>query len=134
MKSKENVMFFRRRQKPQMPFMPKMPKLPQMPRPPQSAQATAPPKPPQPTVTEVWSSVKLKTPVLTKVTSALGSQTTYCKPTSSEEPHPSTFEIPPGYELKSSCASHWFQSRRDREQQSGWNVGTRLFAETFLAM
>jgi hypothetical protein len=89
-------------QKPQMPSLPKMPKLPQMPKPPQSPQATAPPKPPQPTVTEVWTSVKLKTPVLTKVTSALGSQTTYCKPTSSEEPHPSTFEIPPGYKLKSS--------------------------------
>jgi hypothetical protein len=102
MKSKENATFFRAAQKPQMPFMPKMPKLPQAPRPPQSPQATAPPKPPQPTVTEVWSSVKLKTPVLTKVTSALGSQTTYCKPTSSEEPHPSTLEIPPGYELKSS--------------------------------
>ena len=70
-------------QKPEMPSMPKMPKLPQMPKPPQSPQATAPPKPPQPTVTEVWTSVKLKTPVLTKVTSALGSQTTYCKPTSS---------------------------------------------------
>jgi hypothetical protein len=95
-------------QKPQMPSMPKMPKLPQMPKvpqmpkPPQSPQATAQPKLPQPTVTEVWTSVKLKTPVLTKVTSALGSQTTYCKPTSSEEPHPSTFEIPPGYKLKSS--------------------------------
>jgi len=88
-------------QKPQMPSMPKMPKLPQMPKPPQSPQATAPPKPPQPTVTEVWTSVNLKMPVLTKVTSALGSQTTYCKPTSAEEPHPSTFEIPPGYKLKS---------------------------------
>jgi hypothetical protein len=29
-----------------------------------------------------------------------GEQTTYCKPTSTEEPHPSVFEIPPGYTLK----------------------------------
>jgi hypothetical protein len=51
-------------------------------------------------VTEVWTSVKLKTPVLTKVTTAAGEQTTYCKPTSTAEPHPSLFEIPPGYKLK----------------------------------
>lgn len=98
-------------QKPQAPPMPKMPPLPQMPKapqtpkPPQSPQSpkAAPlPKLPQPTVAEVWTSVKLKTPVLTKVTSHLGAQTTYCKPTSTDEPHPSLFEIPPGYKLKSS--------------------------------
>jgi hypothetical protein len=95
-------------QKPQTPPMPKMPKLPglpktaQAPEPPQSPKAPPPPKAPQPTVAEVWTSVKLKTPVLTKVTSALGSQTTYCKPTSTQEPHPSMFEIPPGYKLKNS--------------------------------
>jgi hypothetical protein len=74
--------------------MPPLPKLPQLPKPPQV------PKPPQPTVTEVWTSVKLKTPVLTKVTTAAGEQTTYCKPTSTAEPHPSLFQIPPGYKLK----------------------------------
>jgi hypothetical protein len=81
---------------PQPPPMPKMPKLPQSaaPKPPQL------PKPPQPTVTEVWTSVKLKTSVLTKVTTSAGEQTTYCKPTSTEEPHPALFEIPPGYKLK----------------------------------
>jgi hypothetical protein len=100
-------------QKPQAPPMPKMPPLPQMPKVPQMSQPSQPqtsqlpkapplPKAPQPTVAEVWTSVKLKTPVLTKVTSALGSQTTYCKPTSTDEPHPSLFEIPPGYKLKSS--------------------------------
>ena len=87
-------------QAPQMPKLPQLPKgvklppLPKLPKPPLS------PKPPQPTVTEVWSSVKLKTPVLTKVTTAAGEQTTYCKPTSTAEPHPSMFEIPPGYKLK----------------------------------
>jgi hypothetical protein len=83
--------------KPQAPQMPKIPDLPAFATPPKPPQL---PKPPQPTVTEVWTSVKLKTPVLTKVTSPTGEQTTYCKPTSTEEPHPSLFEIPPGYKLK----------------------------------
>jgi len=79
---------------PQAPLTPQAPQMPKIP------QLHQPPKPPQPTVTEVWTSVKLKTPVLTKVTSAVGEQSTYCKPTSTEEPHPSLFEIPPGYKLK----------------------------------
>jgi hypothetical protein len=53
-----------------------------------------------PSVTEVWTSVKLKTPVLTKVTTAAGEQTTYCKPVSMDEPHPSIFQIPQGYKIK----------------------------------
>jgi hypothetical protein len=85
-------------QKPQAPAMPKMPLMPKAP---QLPKAPSLPKLPQPTVAEVWTSVKLKTPVLTKITSSLGSQTTYCKPTSTQEPHASTFEIPPGYKLKS---------------------------------
>jgi hypothetical protein len=78
------------------------PQMPKTPKPPQSVAPKPPqlPKPPQPTVTEIWTSVKLKTPVLTKVTSPAGEQTTYCKPTSTEEPHPSLFQIPPGYKLK----------------------------------
>lgn len=92
-------------QKPQAPAMPQMP-LPKGLQPPQMLKAPQPQLPkapslPKPTVAEVWTSVKLKTPVLTKITSALGSQTTYCKPTSTHEPHPSTFEIPPGCKLKS---------------------------------
>ena len=92
-------------QMPQLPQIPKVPKPPQSaaPQPPTSPQAPKPPQPPklpQPTVTEIWTSVKLKMPVLTKVTTAAGEQTTYCKPTSTEEPHPSLFEIPPGYKLK----------------------------------
>ena len=91
---------------PQAPPPPKLPQMPKMPVAPQSSKLPQPPKPPQlpkppqPTVTEVWTSVKLKMPVLTKVTSSVGEQTTYCKPTSTEEPHPSVFEIPPGYKLK----------------------------------
>ena len=85
-----------------------VPQAPQSPKGSEDRQPPHPPKPPQlpklpqPTVTEIWTSVKLKTPVLTKVTSAVGEHTTYCKPTSTEEPHPSLFEIPPGYKLKSS--------------------------------
>jgi len=74
----------------QAPSVPGAPKLPQMPK-----------LPSKPNVTEVWSSVKLKAPVLTKVTTAAGEQTTYCKPTSAEEPHPSVFQIPPEYKIKS---------------------------------
>jgi hypothetical protein len=92
----------RAEQKPPAPALPKMPQLAGSPK--SLAVPNAPPLPKaaQPTVTEVWISTKLKTPVLTKITSALGSQTTYCKPTSTQEPHPSMFEIPPGYKLKGS--------------------------------
>jgi hypothetical protein len=91
--------------KPQLPKLnlPKaqMPNAPQAPQGPQPPQAPQPAKLPQtPSVTEVWTSTKLKTPVLTKVTTAAGEQTTYCKPTSTDEPHPSLFQIPPGYKLK----------------------------------
>jgi hypothetical protein len=68
---------------PGMPSAPKVPKLPSV-----------------PSVTEVWSSVKLKAPVLTKVTTSAGEQTTYCKPVSSDDPHPSVFQIPQGYKIK----------------------------------
>ena len=78
-----------------MPGTPQMPKPPAAPKPPQ-----APKLPAVPNVTEVWTSVKLKTPVLTQVTTAAGEQTTYCKPTSTEEPHPSVFQIPQGYKIK----------------------------------
>jgi len=91
--------------KPQMPE-PQVPKAsvpgaPQMAKPPAAPKLPQPPRmPPKPNVTEVWSSVKLKTPVLTKVSTAAGEQTTYCKPTSTEEPHPSVFQIPQEYKIK----------------------------------
>jgi len=74
---------------PSAPSAPGAPKPPQMPKLPQVR-----------SVTEVWTSTKLKTPVLTKVTTAAGEQTTYCKPVSMEEPHPSVFQIPQGYKIK----------------------------------
>jgi hypothetical protein len=103
-------------QKPKMPEMPKLPNMPEAPKMPdaklpqakmsdaaklpQPSKPPEMPKPPQPTVTEVWTSTKLKTPVLTKITSSAGERTTYCKPTSAEEPPASVFQIPPGYKLK----------------------------------
>ena len=89
-------------QKPPAPALPKMPQLAGSPKSPGVPKTPPLPKGALPTVTEVWISTELKTPVLTKVTSALGSQTTYCKPTSTQEPHPSMFEIPPEYKLKGS--------------------------------
>jgi hypothetical protein len=93
---------------------PSLPGMPAMPKMPGASSASAPgvavpgaPTPPQmpkvpavPSVAEVWTSVKLKTPVLTTVTTGAGQQTTYCKPSSVSEPHPSVFEIPPGYTIK----------------------------------
>jgi hypothetical protein len=80
---------------PQMPGAPKAPAVPGGPQP------GALPKLPQvPSVTEVWTSTKLKIPVLTRVSTGAGAQTTYCKPTSIEEPHPSVFQIPPDYKIK----------------------------------
>jgi hypothetical protein len=94
--------------KPEMPQM-KVPALPQagmpaVPKPP--AAPGVPPTPqapklqPVPSVTEVWTSTKLKMPVLTKVTTTAGEQTTYCKPISMDDPHPSVFQIPQGYKIK----------------------------------
>jgi hypothetical protein len=94
--------------KPEMPQV-KMPGAPQAtapgaPKSPAAPGAPAPPKapklPPVPSVTEVWTSVKLKAPVLTKVTTSAGEQTTYCKPVSEDDPHPSVFQIPQGYKIK----------------------------------
>ena len=82
--------------KPQAPQAPNMPGTPALAIPPNLQQLAKL----APTVTEVWTSIKLGTAVLTNVKSAAGEQTTYCKPTSTDEPHPSLFEIPPGYKLK----------------------------------
>ena len=78
-----------------------MPGTPKAPAPPGTPSAPQAPKlPPIPSVTEVWTSVKLKVPVLTKVTTTAGEQTTYCKPVSGDDPHPSVFQIPQGYKIK----------------------------------
>jgi len=77
------------------PGAPKPPAAPGAPSAPQ-----APKLPPIPSVTEVWTSVKLKAPVLTKVTTSAGEQTTYCRPVSADDPHPSVFQIPQGYKIK----------------------------------
>jgi hypothetical protein len=78
-----------------LPGAPKAPPAPGAPAP-----AQAPKLPTVPSVTEVWTSVKLKAPVLTKVTTSAGEQTTYCKPISGDDPHPSVFQIPQGYKIK----------------------------------
>jgi len=92
--------------KPDMPQV-KMPGVPQAAMPGAPKAPSGAPSPPQspklptiPSVTEVWSSVKLKVPVLTKVTTAAGEQTTYCKPVSTDDPHASVFKIPQGYKIK----------------------------------
>ena len=74
-----------------LPGAAKAPTVPGAPSPPQ-----APKLPSVPSITEVWTSVKLKAPVLTKLTTSAGEQTTYCKPVSTQDPHPSVFQIPGG--------------------------------------
>ncbi|HXJ85435.1 MAG TPA: hypothetical protein VMS18_01345 [Candidatus Binatia bacterium] len=94
---------------PPKPEMPKIPTVPQagLPGSPKAPAAGGLPSSPQapklspiPSVTEIWTSVKLKAPLLTKVTTSAGEQTTYCKPVSTDDPHPSVFQIPHGYKIK----------------------------------
>src|SRR5580700_6350242 len=87
---------------PQPPGMPKAPGAPQVPGAPQAPGMPTPPgmpKPAMPTVAEVWTSTSLHLPVLTKITGSFGQRTCYCKNAPTGEPHPSAFQIPPGYSL-----------------------------------
>jgi hypothetical protein len=79
---------------PTLPTVPGMPQAPGMPKPP-----GMPTPPAMPTVAEVWTSASLHLPVLTKITGSFGQRTCYCKNAPSGEPHPSAFQIPPGYSL-----------------------------------
>ncbi|MGA8577077.1 MAG: hypothetical protein WB579_00240 [Bryobacteraceae bacterium] len=106
---------------PQMPGMPKAPAMPGMPATPQAAQmpgAPAPPKAPgapgapsspqapaapqmpqAPTTVETWTSTKLHLPMLTKMEGPFGKVTQVCHSAVPGEPHPSAFQIPPGYKV-----------------------------------
>jgi len=80
--------------------MPTIPKPPTLPNVPGMPQAPGMPKPPaMPTVAEVWTSASLHLPVLTKITGSFGQRTCYCKNAPTGEPHPTVFQIPPGYSL-----------------------------------
>ena len=50
-------------------------------------------------VSEIWTSSQFQTPVLTKITTPAGVQTTYCKPAAVPEPDPSMFQVPQGYKV-----------------------------------
>ena len=110
---------------PQMPGMPKapqlpgMPKAPQMPgmKAPQMAGAPAPPKAPgvpgapppptpaipakpqSPTTVEAWTSMSMRLPMATRMTGSFGQMTQMCHAATPGEPHPSAFQIPPGYKV-----------------------------------
>lgn len=71
---------------------------PSTPKPPGMQGAPSMPGAPQaPIVAEVWTCAKTQLPVLTKVSGSFGTQTSVCKTAQTAEPHPSTFQIPPGY-------------------------------------
>ncbi len=80
--------------KPALPQAPKPPGLPGAPKPPEMPQA-----PPAPTVSEVWTSTKLKMPVLTKTTGSFGERVEHCKCSELPHPNPALFQIPPGYKV-----------------------------------
>jgi hypothetical protein len=92
---------------PQMPGMPGVPKLPQMPgmapvapKPPQMPGIAPPPAAPHPPgTTEVWSSTSMGVPMLTKMSGGFGQLTQVCKKAVPGEPHPTAFQIPPGYKV-----------------------------------
>ena len=56
-----------------------------------------PPAPQMPTTADMWTSTKLRMPVMTQVTGPFGKQTSYHKIAATAEPHPAMFQIPPGY-------------------------------------
>jgi len=61
-------------------------------------QPPALPKPPaMPTTAEVWTSVKTKLPMLTKITGPFGQQICQCKTSTAPEPPPTAFQIPQDY-------------------------------------
>jgi hypothetical protein len=74
-----------------------------------SAPPSAPGSPPPPPASshgaagsqtvEVWTSHKFQLPLASSVTGASGKQTTIGKQITPGEPHPSTFQVPAGYEL-----------------------------------
>jgi hypothetical protein len=95
---------------PQQPGLPKLPSLPQglqAPKPPGAPGASlgkppALPQPPSPNpiqTVEVWTSTKLKVPMLTKIAGGPAPQTAVCKQLAAAEPPAHFFQIPQGYKL-----------------------------------
>jgi hypothetical protein len=98
----------------QIPGMPKFPAMqgPAAPKPPQIPGMSPPPASPQmppvpstpavvqpPTTVEVWKSTKMGVPMLMKMTGGFGQLTQVCQKAIPGEPHPTAFQIPPGYKV-----------------------------------
>lgn len=64
-----------------------------------AAPPLSPPGAPGSQTVEVWTSHKLQLPLASSVTGSSGKQTTTGKQVTPGEPHPSTFQVPAGYEL-----------------------------------
>jgi hypothetical protein len=76
------------------PGMPSPPAIPSAPTLPASPSPAFPPH-----TAEVWTTTKTHLPMLTKMTGPHAQLTSSCKSLVPGEPHPSTFQIPPGYKL-----------------------------------
>jgi hypothetical protein len=62
--------------------------------------APPPPTVPQPPITTaVWTSPKLAVPMIAKISGGFGQITQVCHSAVPGEPHPSAFQIPPGYKM-----------------------------------
>ena len=91
----------------QPPGLPKPPSLPQglqAPKPPGASLGKPPalPQPPSPNpihTVEVWTSTKLKVPMLTKIAGGPSPQTAVCKQLVAAEPPAHFFQIPQGYKV-----------------------------------
>lgn len=88
---------------PQIPGMPAvlgMPAAPAAPGKPAAPAVPGAPVPPvPPTVAEVWTSTKMRIPMLTKMNGPFGQSSSVCQNAIPGEPHPSMFQIPAGYKI-----------------------------------
>jgi len=84
----------------QMPGAPAPPKAPGVPGAPATPPAPAVPQAPKaPTIVETWTSTNMHLPMLTKMQGPSGQMTQVCHSAVPGEPHPSAFQIPPGYKM-----------------------------------
>ena len=85
---------------PPLPAGLKVPGMSQVPAAPKMSGAPPAPAAPQtPTTTEVWNSTRMGVPMLMKMSGGFGQLTQVCHSAVPGEPHPSAFQIPPGYKV-----------------------------------
>ena len=84
---------------------PDLPAAPGMPKPPSLQPPGLPAVPPPPNTHEIWTSTKLKLPVLTKTTGGFGEQVQRCKVAEMGPAAPTLFEAPADYKQLAAVAA-----------------------------